>query len=168
MLSPGSIFFGVCFKPAAFANFYKYADLNELTNSTIELEQSISLPKDELINSPFSYFNQYYIDRIRNKDVPLHSVITDIHNSNGRLSIYELSKRNYITTRQLERYFKSHIGMSPKEYSNIVRFQKALSEIRNLTNKRSLSDIAVDCGFYDRSHLTNEIKRNTGISPSQL
>ena len=38
----------------------------------------------------------------------------------------------------------------------------------NLEEKRSLLDIAFECGFYDHSHLTNEIKKNTGFSPSEL
>ncbi len=84
------------------------------------------------------------------------------------MSIDELSKRNFTTVRQLERNFKKHIGLSPKEYSNIIRFQNALSIIKNSSENRSLLDIAFECGYYDHSHLTNEIRRNTGISPSLL
>ncbi|WP_409994074.1 helix-turn-helix domain-containing protein [Sphingobacterium siyangense] len=58
--------------------------------------------------------------------------------------------------------------MSPKEYSNIIRFQRALSIIRNSDENKSLSDIAFECGYYDHAHLSNEIKRNTGMAPSQI
>jgi len=34
--------------------------------------------------------------------------------------------------------------------------------------KESLLAIAFECGYYDHSHLTDEIKRNTGFSPSKL
>jgi AraC-like DNA-binding protein len=68
----------------------------------------------------------------------------------------------------LERNFKTHIGIAPKEYSNIVRFQNALAKIKNSDQGKSLLDIAFECGYYDHSHLTNEIKRNTGLTPSQL
>jgi AraC-like DNA-binding protein len=53
-------------------------------------------------------------------------------------------------------------------YSNIIRFQNALTVIKKADNKRSLLDIAFECGFYDHSHLANEIKRNTGLAPTQL
>jgi len=102
------------------------------------------------------------------KSTPLQSVINDIHSTNGQISISELSKRNFTTQRQLERNFKKYIGLSPKEYSNIIRFQNASSIIKNSSENRSFLDIAFECGYYDHSHLANEIKRNTGLSQSQL
>ncbi|MDF9795381.1 AraC-like DNA-binding protein [Catalinimonas alkaloidigena] len=159
---------GVCLKPATFSNFYNYVAQNELTNNTVELEKYNSFDVDKILKDPLNHFNQFYIDRIKSNKNRLQSVINDIHSSNGQLSIYELSKRNYTTVRQLERNFKTYIGISPKEYSNIIRFQNALNIIKNSSENRSLLDIAFECGFYDHSHLTNEVKRNTGFSPSEL
>ncbi|WP_264538162.1 helix-turn-helix domain-containing protein [Flavobacterium sp. N1736] len=159
---------GVCLKPATFSNFYKYAPQNELTNSTIEFDRRHSFNIEKIVKDPSYYLNNFFYDRFRNKNRPLQSVIEEIHNANGQLSIYEIAKRNCITVRQLERNFKMHIGITPKEYSNIVRFQNALSIIKKSANEQSLLDIAFECGFYDHSHLTNEIKRNTGLAPSQL
>jgi len=159
---------GVCLKPAAFSVFYKYAPQNELTNSTVEVESRHSFHLEKINKNPLNYLNRFFIDRTKTKHQPLQSVIEDIHKSNGQLSIYEVSKRNHTTVRQLERNFKIHIGITPKEYSNIVRFQNAMSVIKNSAQDRSLLDIAFECGYYDHSHLTNEIKRNTGLAPSQL
>ncbi|PTX15079.1 helix-turn-helix protein [Pontibacter mucosus] len=108
------------------------------------------------------------MDRLQNRSGVLQAVIDDIHQSNGQLSISKLAERNSISIRQLERNFKTHVGITPKEYSNIVRFQNALAAIKSPDMKRSLLDIAFEYGYYDHSHLTNEIKRNTGLSPSQL
>ena len=159
---------GVCLKPATFANFYRYASQNELTNSTIEFGKSNSFNIDKILANSSNYLNQYFLDRIKSKENQLQSIISDIHSSNGKLSISELSKRNHITVRQLERKFKSQIGLSPKEYSNIIRFQNALNIIKNSNENRSLLDIAFECGYYDHSHLNNDIKRNTGLSPTLL
>lgn len=159
---------GVCLKPATFSNFYNYAPQNELTNSTIEFDKSHSFDIEKIIKHPTNYLNQFFVDRVRNTDRQLQSVVEDIHKSNGQFSVYEIAKRNYTTVRQLERKFKTHIGITPKEYSNVVRFQNALSIIKSSAQERSLLDIAFECGFYDHSHLTNEIKRNTGLAPSQL
>lgn len=159
---------GVCLKPATFANFYNYASQNELTNDTVEFEKSNSFNIDKILARPSDYLNQFFLEKIKIKNNPLRSVINDIHSANGQINIEELSKRNFTTVRQLERDFKKLVGLSPKEYSNIIRFQNALSIIKKSEGNRSFLDIAFECGYYDHSHLTNEIKRNTGFSPSQL
>ena len=159
---------GVCLKPATFANFYNYASQNELTNNTVEFEKSYSFNVDKMIENPFNHFDHFFSERIKIKNNQLQSVINDIYLTNGQISIYELSKRNFTTVRQLERSFKKYIGLSPKEYSNIIRFQNALSVIRKTNHDRSLLDIALECGYYDHSHLSSEIKRNTGLSPSLI
>jgi AraC-like DNA-binding protein len=159
---------GACLKPATFANFYKFASQNQLINDTVEFEKSNSFNVDRTFVDPFNYFNQFFLERIKSKNNPLQSIINDIHSTNGQISIFELSKRHCTTVRQLERNFKKLIGLSPKEYSNIVRFQYALNLIKYSNQNRSLLDIAFECGYYDHAHLSNEIKKKTGLSPSLL
>ncbi|UZH55492.1 helix-turn-helix transcriptional regulator [Salinimicrobium tongyeongense] len=159
---------GVCLKPASFTNFYTYVAQDELTDNTVQFEKINSFNIDKILANHFHYFNQYFFYRIRSKENVLHSIISDIHSANGKLKISELARRNHTTVRQLERKFKSQIGISPKEYSNIIRFQNALNLIKNSSENHSLLDIAFECGYYDHSHLNNEIKRNTGFSPSML
>ena len=159
---------GACLKPAAFANFYRYDPQNELTNHTVEFEKSNSYNLDKTLQDPLGYFDHFYCERLKTKTNPLQSVIDDIHANSGQISIYELSKRHCTTVRQLERNFKKLVGLSPKEYTNIIRFQNALSLIKKSDPNRSLLDIAYECGYYDHSHLSNEIRRNTGLAPSLL
>ncbi|WP_335975367.1 helix-turn-helix transcriptional regulator [Gaetbulibacter jejuensis] len=159
---------GVCLKPATFSNFYSFCPKNTLTNNTVEFEKSNSFNLDKVFNNQFDYFDQFFSERIKTKNKQLHSVINDIHTSNGQISVQQLSKRNSTSVRHLERNFKKLVGISPKEYSNIIRFNNALSLIKKTNQNQSLLDIAFECGYYDHSHLTNEIKRNTGLSPSQL
>lgn len=159
---------GICLKPGAFSNFYRYVSQHELRDKTIQLDNKHSFDIAKLIKNPVCYLNEFFSSRLQNRNGLLQSVIDSIHQSNGQLSINEMAKRNFITVRWLERHFKMHIGVTPKEYSNIVRFQNALSKIKNASCGKSLSDVALECGYYDQAHLTNEIKRNTGLAPSQL
>lgn len=159
---------GICMKPGAFTNFYDFISQSELKDVTVELDKSSSFEIAKVLDKPIHYLNQYFTDRNKNKANRLHPLVNDIHSSNGQLSIHELAKRNYTTVKQLERDFKMLVGISPKEYSNIVRFQNALRIIQNPHEKRSFLDIAFECGYYDHSHLANEIKRNTGLCPSDL
>lgn len=67
----------------------------------------------------------------------MDSIIHSITLSNEQLSVQELASKNYISVRQLERQFKKHIGLSPKEYLNIVRFQNAIKPIKKSDKRRS-------------------------------
>lgn len=159
---------GACLKPAAFANFYTYSPQHELTNDTVEFEKTNGFNVDGIFEKSFNYFDQFYSERLKTDTNPLQSVLNDMHSESGQVSISELSKKHFTTVRQLERNFKRLLGMSPKEYSNIIRFQKALNLIKKTRQNRSLLDIALECGYYDHSHLSHEIRRNTGLSPSLL
>lgn len=160
---------GVCLKPAVFSSFFSYMSQEELTGHTVEFDKALSFDLSGITNNAAHYLNRYFLDRSNPQQHKLQPVLEDIHNSGGKLSIAEITKRNFITERQLERHFKTQVGLTPKQYANIVRFQSALSAIRNPgDSRRSLEEIAFECGFYDHAHLANVIRHNTGLTPSQL
>lgn len=159
---------GACFRPGAFTYFYDQDSREFLTNDTVELDDGSSFNPDKMIDKTFEYLNGFLWNRKRAKYNPMESIIHSITLSNEQLTVQELASNNYISVRQLERQFKKHIGLSPKEYLNIVRFQNAIKLIRKSDKRRSLLDIAFECGYYDHSHFTSEIKTITGILPSQL
>jgi len=159
---------GVRFKPSAFPLFYNFGPLNEFTDITIEFDPSLSPDIHKTEQYFASYLNAYFLNRLTKPKNNLSSVIEDIQAFNGQISIDTLAKRNYTTIRQLERNFKKYIGITPKEFTSIVRFQFALSKIRDNKQQKNLLDVAFECGYYDQAHLSNEIKRYTRIPPSQF
>ncbi|VXD11256.1 helix-turn-helix transcriptional regulator [Marinoscillum sp. 108] len=160
---------GVCFKPSTFASFFSYASLGEVKNKTVQFDQNLSFNKDQFFNGNYiDYLNQFFYDKVCSKTIRLRTIIDSMQASKGLLTINELSKQNGISPRQLERLFKDFIGLTPKEYSNIIRIQQALALIESNNNNKALLDIAFECGFYDHSHLTNAIKQHTGFVPSEL
>ncbi|MCW3464468.1 helix-turn-helix domain-containing protein [Chitinophaga nivalis] len=159
---------GVCLKPGVFRNFYNYVTQNEITDQTIQLEKRYSFDLDKVIKNPVDYLNTFFVNRLQKRNEHLQTIIEAIDHAKGQLSIDEIARMNFTTVRQLERTFKAETGISPKAYSCIIRFQHALSRIKNSDPNESLFDIALECGYYDHAHLTNEIKRNTGLVPSQL
>ena len=80
----------------------------------------------------------------------------------------DLTRRHFVTARQLERSFKYYTGVSPKEFINQERFRYALQAIRHKQPGQDLADVALACGYYDQAHLSNEIRRYTGEMPSRL
>ena len=101
-----------------------------------------------------------------NKTQPaFSSVISDIIHSRGLAPVNELAKRSFLSVRQFERNFKLFSGFSPKLYSRIIRFQTATQQYGNV--KKSLTDIAYDCGYYDQSHFIHDFKQFSGYHPKQ-
>lgn len=167
-MSPETKLIGIRFKPAAFSAFYPFGSLHEVTDITIEFEKKLSPDLQKTIRHSTAYLNHYFIKKFSKPKHILLPVIADIQNYKGQLNVKTLAQRHCTTIRQLERSFKQQIGISPKEFINLVRYQFTLSKIQNNNTNRSLLDIAFECGYYDHSHLTNEVKRYTGTAPSQL
>ena len=164
---PGTRLLGVRFKPAAFSAFYRFASLHEITDDTIECEKRLA-PEFPILGDPVAELNAFFLGKLSLPKHVLFPVLEDIHHHHGLLRVEELAKRHFTTVRQLERSFKYHIGVSPKEFINQVRFRHALHVIRHKLPDEQLADIADACGYYDHAHLTHEIKKYTGMPPVQL
>lgn len=160
---------GVCLKPASFSSFFSFASQSELKNQTIRFEKRHALDVKKLL-SPDSaaYLNRYFIERFDERDAVIIGIARDIVSTNGLLSISELAKKHRLSTRQMERKFNGSVGLTPKEFSAIVRFQRALKMVQHQQKSEILLDIALNCGYYDHAHFTREFRKATGISPSEL
>ncbi len=53
--------------------------------------------------------------------------------------------------------FKRQVGITPKAYVKIIRFQKAIGEIEQRQEVK-WANISQDCGFYDQAHFINDFK----------
>jgi len=62
------------------------------------------------------------------------------------------------------RLFTSEVGLSPKRWAGIARFQRA---VRSLAEGAGpLADVAAACGYADQAHLTRAFRRYGGITPA--
>lgn len=159
---------GIRFKPAAFAAFFKFAAMDQVTNLSVELDATFSFDLKKLLVDAGGYLDQFFLERLRRPSHLLFPVIGEIERHRGQISVSRLSELHAITERQLERNFKQYVGIGPKAFINFVRYKNVVPAIRNRPDGRSLLDIAYAHGFYDHSHLTNEIKRYSGLLPSEI
>lgn len=83
----------------------------------------------------------------------------------GQLSVTALAAEMGLSMRQLERLFKDYAGFSPKTYARILRFQSAAREYGN--SRKSLTAIALDCGYYDQAHFIHDFKQFSGYTPGE-
>ncbi len=71
-----------------------------------------------------------------------------------------------LSRKQFERVFFNAVGMKPKEYSCLTRFQKSLWLMQN--GNRDFADMAYSCGYADQSHFIRECRRYSGTTPAEL
>ena len=64
----------------------------------------------------------------------------------------------------ISREFRACFGKTISDYVRQQRIVRAAGLLRR--GSMTLSEIALDCGFYDQSHFTNAFRRTTGASPS--
>ncbi len=84
----------------------------------------------------------------------------------GNISVRMLQKTTNTNPRTLERSFKSEIGMTPKMYQRLLRFNHAKRYIEE--NRYSdWWEVAVRFGFYDPSHFISEFQIFAGQTPKE-
>jgi len=106
------------------------------------------------------------LQAINRNNIIVDYSVNAISSACGLSSIRELERRTGYTKRYLDMLFKDHLGISPKTFSTIVRFQsfyKQLSEIGNIVTDERVSDL-----YYDQSHFIKEFKRYTGHTPAKF
>lgn len=78
----------------------------------------------------------------------------------GRATVDAMARAAGTSTRHLERQFLDDVGLPPKIFGRVVRFQHAL---RDLQHGMPAAQVAVARGFADQSHLAREFKRMAGV-----
>jgi len=100
-------------------------------------------------------------------DYKIQQAIQLIIDNNGSLEIQQLNKALHITERTFERRFLTQVGVSPKQFSQIIRFQQSLNQLMDKDYDK-LTDIVYNNGFADQSHFIRVFKAFTGKTPKQF
>ena len=69
-----------------------------------------------------------------------------------------------VSERQLERRFLARVGVTPKRFATLRRFERAVARA---STAPSLTAAALDAGYYDQSHFIRDFRRFVGSSPSK-
>ncbi|MEM7167279.1 MAG: helix-turn-helix domain-containing protein [Planctomycetota bacterium] len=93
----------------------------------------------------------------------LPTALCEIERSQGRAGVRQLARSVHCSDRQLERVFRDEVGMTPKVYARIVRFQSVL---RRHVVGRSWAELAVECGYSDQAHLIRDFRSFAGVAPA--
>jgi AraC-like DNA-binding protein len=61
--------------------------------------------------------------------------------------------------------FKAAVGVTPKHYCRILRFQQTLAQAEN-GRRVDWTHIALDCGYFDQAHFIHDFRSFAGITPT--
>jgi AraC-like DNA-binding protein len=108
-----------------------------------------------------AWLNRERIDRRVSHAVSL------LARTRGRLPIDRVATSSGLTRRHLERRFLDHVGLTPKRFARIMRFQHALRLLDQPDAASGGAHAAAECGFADQAHFTRDFRELAGCPPSQ-
>jgi AraC-like DNA-binding protein len=102
---------------------------------------------------------------MRSRDLLIEGSAEHISAQGGQVELGRFAAEAGISIRQWERRFLDAVGLPPKLFSRIQRFQRVL---RELADQENWADTALRCGYYDQAHLINDFRDFSGETPARL
>jgi AraC-like DNA-binding protein len=92
--------------------------------------------------------------------------INKILDNPNRLTIESISTKVGYSQKHLIDLFKEHVGVTPKTFLRITRFQRAILELET-GNYTGMASAALDSGYFDQAHFIHDFKNFSGFTPRQ-
>ncbi|MBN2773703.1 MAG: AraC family transcriptional regulator [Prolixibacteraceae bacterium] len=164
----------ITFKPQglrAFFNFPAKELLNENISLNLMIKNEASVLENKLLNfrnnnQRIAAIDDFFINRLAiNRDFDrIDFAVKLIEHSKGQIKTQQLSQETCLGIKQFERIFTNHVGLNPKKFSSIIRFQNVI-QTKNKHKKPDLNQLAINNGYYDQSHFIHDFKNLTDQSP---
>jgi AraC-like DNA-binding protein len=174
--SKQSAVLGIHFKPGGACAFLK-CSAGELRNGHEPLNVIWGRAGDELRNrlidmkdaqERFEIVEQFLLKQMVRPD-GMHPVVASalrgFQTIPQRQRTAETARRRGMSERQFIQLFRDQIGLAPKEFCRVQRFQAALAMTGRLPAV-DWTNVAITCGYYDQAHLINEFQDFAGIGPT--
>jgi AraC-like DNA-binding protein len=80
-------------------------------------------------------------------------------------TVKDVSTQTGWSERRFSQIFREEVGLTPKVWCRVQRFQRAVALMRAGTEV-AWAELALSCGYYDQSHFVNEFHAFSGINPT--
>ena len=150
---------------------------NSIRNTTLTKFLILKIFKESLVADAFSndtitmLFTQLYstshLDRFEKSPYwvkSLDELLNDSWNTNP--SLHDLSQVLNLNPITISKHFPKYFGCTLGEYLRRIKINRSLSLIQS--NKNSLTEISLECGFADQSHFIRTFKNQTGFLPKHF
>ena len=150
----------------------------KITNTTVEISDFLGneglMLREEVMNAStntqrMEIISKFLLKKVKNifkQDKGLAEGVRQIVRYKGGVSIDSLVDNMGISGRHFDRKFLSVVGIAPKVFSRLIRFQSTLQLPQTMPVK-NLTDLALSAGYYDQSHFIRDFKEFSGLSPKQ-
>jgi AraC-like DNA-binding protein len=118
--------------------------------------------------SRFALLDQALLRRLGRARLPSSEVLwawDRLARRHGRVPVGDLTTELGWSRRRIAARFREEVGLPPKSAARLLRFERAKALLDG-ADRPSLADVALDAGYYDQSHLSNEFRRITGVTPA--
>jgi len=170
--------FQVLFQPGAFYRITGVS-MHELVNVYLDAEDIFGTCVREVNEELFtatSYtqmiqivetFLSKLVRKTMGKEHPIDITSRMMFQQNEQYSLDSFLKASCLCHRQFDRIFKERVGIPPKQFLQIIRFDRAF-RMKNRYPDKDWFSIAIHCGYHDYQHLVKDYKEFTGYSPKQF
>ena len=81
-------------------------------------------------------------------------------------TVRDVAKNVGLSERRFIQVFKAEVGVTPKLFSRVQRFQRARAIIHQQEKAVDWAGIAMECGYFDQSHLIRDFLEFSDLSPA--
>ena len=99
------------------------------------------------------------------RDPLVEAALGPLGRAGGAAGVAAVARLLQVSERQLSRRFLASVGIPPKRYAGLRRFERAMAGLRKAP---SLADAALEAGYYDQPHFAREIRAFAGMTPREL
>jgi AraC-like DNA-binding protein len=121
-------------------------------------------PREKLLSLERLLAERLCLDRRPHRAVP--EALRRLEPSDTPLRQADLAAELGLSSRRFIEVFTACVGLTPKVYARIRRFQKALISIHG-TASFDWARLALDCGWCDQAHMIRDFKQFSGLTPAQ-
>lgn len=170
---------GVRFFPYSAHNFFdlKVKDFNDTWLDLELLDKSFNTLKTKLkefsdLPRRIKLIEYFFIKKLQTsstgeldaKDRYLKFACQKILRAQANVEISTISSEIGISNRYLEKIFSDKLGISPKFFARVIRFQNSLQYMVG-KRRKLLTEVALKAGYYDQSHFIREFREFSGVTP---
>jgi AraC-like DNA-binding protein len=134
---------------------WRIADLGERLHEARDDAARATLVQDWLLALPYA------------RDPLVTRALARLGAAEGDAAIAAIARELGLSERQLERRFLVRVGVTPRRYARLVRFERAAARLASAAED-TLASIGQEAGYFDQSHFIREVRAFAGTTPAAL